>query len=330
MKRSLQNFCSVAILSISLLVAVSDAFSQSTDPNFPTALTSNEVNASIRARDVGDPRSTSYYYAFEGSQGDVFVNVVTKNFTGDIDLFVQDGLRSLAKIVIFDAAQNETGRLVYLRKPEKLILRIQGRSPNDDPAELRVKFGGSFVALAPRKEEAAPTISEERQDSETVVNSVGTIVAVKPKATPAKNLPPVAEKLPEVSLPPAVPVEVAKEKVVSKPPPRTETAVRKPEVVVESTIKEPVKREARPPATIFGSKRPAKATPPPPRKEEKPVDPMASFRLVIQMKDGDTVERPMVEILRFTVDKGVLTVISKSGAIKKYSMLNVSKVTMEQ
>jgi hypothetical protein len=46
-------------------------------------------------------------------------------------------------------------------------------------------------------------------------------------------------------------------------------------------------------------------------------------------KDGTTIERPMSEVLRFTVDKGVLTVISKDGRIGRYSILDVAKVTIQ-
>ena len=129
------------------LFVVSAAAAQSTDQAFPTAVRANEIVGSIKARDIGDARLTSHFYAFNGDQGDIFVNVVTKNFDGDIDIFTADGLRPLTKIVIFaDAASNETGRIVYLRRPERLLLRIQGRTPNDDAAAYRIKFAGSFVA----------------------------------------------------------------------------------------------------------------------------------------------------------------------------------------
>src|SRR5438477_348479 len=82
--------------------------------------------ATVKDRDMGDARLTTHFYAFIGDQGDIFVSVVTKNFSGDIDIFLVDGLRPLTKMVIYaDGGVNETGRLIYLRKPEKLLLRVE-------------------------------------------------------------------------------------------------------------------------------------------------------------------------------------------------------------
>src|SRR5436190_4724984 len=162
------------------------AAAQSTDQNFPTPLTTNEIDGTVKARDMGDPRATTYFYAFDGGQGDLFINVVAKNFTGDIDIFTVDGMTPLTKMVVYaDADPSETGRLVYLRKPEQLLLRIQGRTPNDDPATFRIKFGGSVIALAPQKQAAEPTVAGTDPNSPGVkVNSAGRIVAVVPKPKP--------------------------------------------------------------------------------------------------------------------------------------------------
>ena len=50
---------------------------------FPTPVRTSEIASSIKARAIGDPRVTTYYYTFEGQQGDVFINVQSKHFTGD-------------------------------------------------------------------------------------------------------------------------------------------------------------------------------------------------------------------------------------------------------
>jgi hypothetical protein len=63
--------------------------------------------------------------------------------------------------------------------------------------------------------------------------------------------------------------------------------------------------------------------------ETKVPDPLEKVNLVILFKDGKTIQRPMSEVLRFTVDKGVLTVIAKDGSIGRYSILDVAKVTIE-
>ena len=58
-------------------------------------------------------------------------------------------------------------------------------------------------------------------------------------------------------------------------------------------------------------------------------DPLQNINLVILFKDGRTIQRPMSEVFRFSVDKGILTVISKDGTIGRYSILEVAKVTIE-
>ena len=308
---------------LAIIVMAAGIIAQSRDQNFPTPITSSELNGSIKARDLGDSRNTSYYYAFDGTQGDIFINIVTKNFAGDIDVFTVDGLKTLTKVVVFaDAGLNETGRLIYLRKPEKLILRIQGRTPNDDSASFKIKFGGSFVALAGQKEQSAPTI--EPDQSKTAVNSVGTRIEVpKPliKETPVR-----IEKEPEIkkseTTAKAAPVKEKEKDAVNPPRP-------KPEVVIGSTVKDPVKPRPSIPEKTAEPANPAPKSTPKTSSEAKKIDSLENLRLVIQMKDGSVVTRPMNEVLRFSMDKGVLTVFAKSGAVTKYSVLDVAKVTFE-
>lgn len=170
-----------------LCASIHSTNAQSTNQNFPTPVTTNEINGQIAARDIGDSRLTTYFYVFDANQGDVFINVVTKNLDGDIDIFTVNGLRPLTKIRVYsDNSDNETGRIVYLRQPEKLILRVEGRTPNDDPASFRIKFAGSFSPLkatAETDDTNFPEVKTENQ-GEVRVNSVGTIIEVKPKATP--------------------------------------------------------------------------------------------------------------------------------------------------
>jgi hypothetical protein len=326
------------------------ANSQSSDQNFPTAVTTNEIDGTIKARDIGDSRLTSYYYAFDGGQGDVFINAVTTNFFGDIDVFAQEGLRPLTKMVIYpDSGANETGRVIYLRKPERLILRIEGRSPNDDPATFRIKFAGSFVALAPQKQPEAPAIkqSEASAESGVKVNSVGTIVEVLP--TPTVEAKPAAkESVAEVKKPPVAKENPKKSETKAEPAGGKRAVPAKPSAKTTPTTAtakkegaEPARRTARTGtgqvATILGKtakpKKPVpaaeskKGTEPSPA-EIKP-DPLASIRLVVQLKDGEIIERPMSEVKTFSVVNGQLTVVAKDGTSVKYSILDVAKVTIE-
>ena len=324
---------------------------QSTEQNFPTAVAANEINGTIRARDIGDSRLTSFFYAFDGGQGDIFINAVTKNFTGDIDVFIADGLRPLTKMVIYaDAGDSETGRLVYLRKPERLILRIEGRSPNDDPATFRIKFAGSFIALAEKTQQETPTVARRDNESGVRVNSVGTIVEVVPKTQPSpKATPEPKEAVAAVTKPkrttatktvtkvPPISIAAAKPPVAKPPGKPKENIPTKPphETVATAPIptEQPPKKETSEVKTVFQKpakpkvEKPATKTSKPPT-EPKP-DPMAGIRLVVQFKDGNVVERPMTEVTKFIVDKGILTVTAKDGTTVKYSMLDVAKVTIE-
>ncbi len=341
------SFIQGHLLAVVLLSGVLTAYSQSTDQNFPTPVTSNEIVGTIKARDIGDSRQTRYFYTFDGVQGDIFINVVTKNFSGDIDIFTADSLKPMTKMVIFpDSAPAETGRLVYLRKSERLILRIEGRTPNDEAATFRIKFGGSFIAIQGQKESAAPVIKnpDGRSDAGIRVNSVGTIIEAAPRGETAKapvettNSRPDTEKAAEKAkkqdgTAAAKPATANSEKpvVIVSPMPDVATIFgnKKP----TSNTGKPKNTEAKPaPPTKIkqGTKAAAPSTvPPKPDGSEKKPDPLASIRLVVLMKTGETIEKPLSDVLRFSVDKGVLTVIGKDGKVARYSILDVAKVTIE-
>ena len=345
-----------------LLLCVSAMQGQSTSQDFPTPVTSSEISGSIKARDIGDARLTSYFYQFDGSQGDLFINIVTRNFTGDIDLFTLDGLRPLTKVVVYaaDLTESETGRVIYLRKPERMLLRVQGRTPGDDVATFRIKFAGSFVASTmqePPAEPALPTVTA-KNESGIRVNSVGTIVEIIPKATPTPVPVDIASARTddERDPPPANIEKPAAETGVKVDESRSdsdaagEDAPKKVEVVVSDNL--PEKTTGAPPARLRGRGRTGRAAPAKPpaetatneaastgetrrgRTAAKPPppaepDPLEKVNLVILFKDGTRIERSMSEVLRFTVDKGVLTVIAKDGSIGRYSILDVAKVTIE-
>jgi hypothetical protein len=357
-----RNVFLLAVLACS--IGVGSAVGQSTNQNFPTPVTTNEISGTIKARDVGDARLTSYFYQFDGAQGDVFINVVARNFAGDIDVFTLNGLRPLTKIVVYgDFGESETGRVIYLRKPEKMILRVQGRSPGDEEATFRIKFAGSFVAstMTEPVEPVLPSLSA-KNESGIRVNSVGTIVEVIPKSTP---MPPVTEtsSAPETRSERDEAVKeqtdaAANAKSDEKPADSSGEPEKKLEVVVTDTSNEgaaikptvtpPARRRARgrvpaktvPPAdaAATATTKTDPATPKTLRRarttaagtaSEKLPDPLENVNLVILFKDGRTIERPMTKVLRFSVERGVLTVISKDGTIGRYPVVEVASVTMQ-
>ncbi len=320
-----------AVLTLTFAVVI---WAQSSDRSFPTPVSSNEITGTIKARDIGDSRTTSYFYTFDGGQGDIFINVVTRNFSGDIDVFTADALQPLTKMVIYaDAGINETGRVIYLRKGARLVLRVEGRSPNDDPASFRIKFAGSFVALAEQKTESAPSITSSGQIDETgvTVNSVGTIIAIPPKPKTIRK----SDEGPKVPVPSPKPETTAAPEILNAD--RESIAVekvvvdKKTDIAAESESEtksevSAVKPETRRAVGRTKTPKPLKSSA---KVEEKKPDPLASIRLVIQLKDGQLIEHRMDQVLKFSVDKGVLTVISKDGNIRRYSLLDVAKVTIE-
>ena len=343
--------CRILFCVLNLIFFTVSTSAQSTDQTFPTPVSTNEIGGKIAARDIGDARLTTYFYVFSGTQGDVFINIKTVNLDGDIDVFAVENLRPLTKITVFsDASTSETGRVIYLRKPEKLILRVQGRTPNDAAATFNLKFAGSF-APSLIAESGAPELPEVKTEnqSDIIVNSVGTIVGIRPKPTPAPKEETVAENEPpknklrrnakktedkETENPES---ETNREKVAEnktpEEPEKTSESESKPVVVVteeetvavnKKTLKTPVRRKPRAVAPKSAAKSAANAA-------KKPVEPnpLENVQLVILFKDGTKIERAMSEVLRVGVDKGVLTLITKDGKIARFPILDVAKMTIE-
>ncbi len=335
----------VSVVSIFLFSLAVPA--QSTNQSFPTAVTANEISGTIKARDLGDARLTSYFYVFNGNQGDIFINVVTKNLDGDIDVFTADNLRPLTKIRVYsDNPEGETGRVIYLRQPQKLILRIEGKTPTDEPATFRIKFAGSFQAMTGTNEpdEKDPEVAS-REESDVRVNSVGTIIEVKPKPKPTPK-PSTAKVETEDSKKPDEKreTETVVTRTAEKEAPEPEKEDRKPEVVVTDDL--PDKKDEKRDEKVAEKETPEENNPSTERQvkpkkprttrtdkkaEIEPVSPsdLVNIRLIVEFKDGRKIERPMSEILKFGVDKGILTIIVKDGSIGRYSILDIAKITVE-
>jgi hypothetical protein len=344
--------------SFLLAVAMScaAAYGQSTSQDYPTPVSTNELSGSIKARDIGDPRVTTYFYNFNGNQGDLFINVVTKNLNGNIDVFSAEGLRLLTRILVFaDVADNETGRVVYLRKPERLILRVEGRTPNDDPATFQVKFAGSFQAVSGDNAPVEPKLPDIKAENTSgiQVNSAGAIIAVRPKPTPTEVAR--AEKVEDRTAAEEKRAEPVDETVKRATPEGNPEETKKTTVVVEDNIPKPT---AEPKARRTTGKAPRRTAPAKKstaksrtevaekteketarnaspestenaKKNEKAVDPLANVNLIVEFKDGRRVERPMSDVFRFTVDHGSITIIRKDGKIDRFPIVDVAKVSVE-
>ncbi len=333
-----------------------DVYSQSINQNFPTSVASNEISGNIAARDVGDARLTSYFYAFSGTHGDVFINVLTKNLNGSIDVFTTENLRPLTKITVYaNDAETETGRVIYLRKSEKLILRVEGRSPNDDAAEFRIKFAGSFQPLelsAENEAALAPKVTSENQ-SNIVVNSVGTIIEIKqpPKESEVKdekekakiqelaeNKDEIKESVTKKKIDSAVETPAnSTPKVIVTEETAKEDAVEAEKTTVKNKVEKTNKLSAKSSIAKKTSDKVLTKTAPKiitEAKKDKNVkttepNPLENIRLIVLFKDGTKIEYPISQVNKVGVDKGVLTVNVKNGVLARYSILSVLKMTIE-
>ncbi|MBX3243049.1 MAG: hypothetical protein KF685_01095 [Acidobacteria bacterium] len=312
---------SVLFILLGIFIGLSNVDAQSTDQRYPTPITSDVVTGSISARAISDSRKTEYYYAFEGRQGDIFINVVYENLNGDIDVFVVDGLRLMTRIVaLADHGMTETGRVVYLRKPEKLLLRVSGRTPNDDPARFTIKFAGSFLAVSEDLNRnvpelpkvSVPTTVPEKKEEVAKGESQPRLEVVVEEPVAAKAEEPqrevAAEKPPEVenTTPPTRPQTRSTASRQRRTPSRNTRAGSRPEP-------EPEKADAKQPETTT------------PRKEETP----AEQKLVVIFRDGAKVDVSMNDVLRFSMDSGTLVIVQKNGRIRRFQMKDISKFSVE-
>lgn len=340
-------FAPVLFCCLALFLA-NYSFAQSASVEFPTAVSTNEIKGTIQPRDLGDARLTTFYYTFGGAQGDIFINVSAKNFVGDIDVYSAEGLRPISKISFYgDSDLSETGRVIYLRKPDKLILRVQGRTPDDNPASFQIKFAGSFVAVEDDGENRQPELPTVKKDNATGirVNAVGTIIEEKPtpeaKETAAEGKK-VETETPEKKTKDEAPQNVITENLENK---RAEDENRK---ISEESANAVEKKSAETPAKAKTnsavSRRNTRRTAPlkkttagktietaaePIKPPETAANPLENVHLVVLLKNGEKIEFPMTEVFRFSLNNGVLTIITKDGKIIRHPIIDVQKMTVE-
>src|SRR6266550_2759884 len=151
---------SAIVLCAFLWLSIGIVNGQSTDIAAPVPVRTNEVNATIAARDLGDARLTDHFYAFTGTPGDLLITVDGRNMNGDVDVFTAVGLRPLLKFTIYAGGSAPITKGIYLRQRQDLILRVEARTPNDDDAVYRIHFGGAFEAIA-----GGPLLTENESNS---------------------------------------------------------------------------------------------------------------------------------------------------------------------
>jgi hypothetical protein len=330
-------------------------FGQSINQDFPSPILRESIGGKIAARDIGDARLTRHFYVFYAGVGDLFLNIETGNFNGDIDLFEATTLRPISKISIYATeSAATTSRIVYFRQRTQVIMRVEGRTPNDETANYRINFSGSFAAatdLPQPPEDAEPKVSDKTStDAVARVNSAGAIIedlTAKKQSEPTQTEPEKAATEAEKSAEEKTAETTAAATRRAARTTRTTPARRTPRN--RRTATQPQPEETAPAATDTNTAESTPETTAAPRSTaraasrrggrnqpartvttEPKVDPLANVRLVVMLKDGYKIERPMSEVLRASVDKGTLVVITKDGKIERFAILDVLKFSIEQ
>ncbi len=318
------------------------ARAQSTDIAWPTPVRTNEVNGTIVARDIGDARVTDHFYAFTGTPGDVLITVDSRNLNGDVDVFTYSGLRPVLKFTVYAESSSPVTKSIYLRQQEDLIIRVEGRTPNDSDAGYRLHFGGSFEPitsgpLAEHEDAIQPaTATGESAKGSRRVSSTGArieepIAAASPEPTPETT----SVESPEPKTKAARTRPTARTNRTRRPVPRKTRPAEpaKAEETAEKTEADnkqaasdadaetktavPVKRPTRKGASARGAAKP-------PAQETEDSGP----RLIIETSDGTLVDRYMTTVRRVTVENGMVVVVGKDGKIQRVPLANVVRMTI--
>lgn len=343
---------SMRVLLPSLMVtlfSVGGTFGQSTAIDSPSPITGSEINGKINARDLGDARLTTHYYVFIANPGDIGMEIAVQNFTGDIDVFTAVDLKQKTKVTIFPGMEKwETSRLIYTRQRERLLLRVEGRTPNDDPATYRIKLTGSFEIL-PASEPIRIDVAPPRKTGTASirVNSVGTILskqgeeddttgkrsevaesaAQKPGKADDSGNPPVMQDPPATSLDSSLKREgavVRNKKGRGSVVPPKKSADKSTERPAREEGKIPV--ESRPVETGDSSQRPSPKTEIPPAKQ---IDTTPSSVLRITFRNGSGLELPMDRVDGVRIEADRVRIATKDGKVRSFPLADVLKVVVE-
>ena len=351
--KAVARFAGVGLL-LGALAGV--ALPQSTDVAAPSPVRSSEVAGTIPARDLGDPRLTDHYYAFTGTPGDVLITVDSRNLNGDVDVFTFSGLQPLLKFTVYAGSSAPITKSIYLRRQQDLILRVEGRTPNDDEAVYRIRFGGSFAPLA-----AAPWLAESDNGptptttpSETAkkgrrVSSVGARIdeppaevaeAPTPEPTPDSGTAETVATAPKkaaakpkpgnsrVRRPPAKktqPTETATAQAEESATANNENETRPPAESAEPEPK-PATPKRRPPRRGATARTVKPAPAPEPATAQEPLE--SGPRLLIETNDGTLVDRFMSSVRRVTVENGQVVVVGRDGKIQRIPLASVVRMTI--
>jgi len=332
------------------MALVGSAEAQSLDVSYPSRVSSNEVVGTIDARDLGDARLTDHFYALIGTPGDLIFTIESKNLNGDIDVFAAAGLRPLLKFTLYAESSAAISKSIYLRKREDLILRVEARTPNDDPGTYHVRFGGSFELLpaeplmAERQNDAEKSASDNRAVNKTGrrVSSVGARIP-EPAPTPATEV--AAQPPSEGTAEPAAAVTPKKRTVAAAPKrsttknarttkpsnrksaPASAPAAGEPETAKVETEK-PESEEVPSTVSRRTGRKTANRRTPVTKPAEPSAEPESGPRLLIETKNGTLIDRFMSTVRRVMVENGQVVVVGNDNKVDRIRLSDVVKMTI--
>ena len=336
-----------------LCVAVGLSFAQSNDVEYPTPVRENPLEGRIVARDLGDARLTQHFYVFTGMPGDILLKVESANLEGDLDLFRAAGLQPLLKVGMYSGGGlSIINKSAYLKRRETLILRIEARTPDDQPGTYKITFGGAFEVYG-GPEIIAPPIAGNLPDSKQPkvrVNSAGARLDIPEEAKPAPTPEATIAATPPTPAKPKGRTRVPQPKPTPSPEPASATEPEiastipappkpKPARKGKVTRAKPVPTKPTPAPTAVAATEPESAPPPPkpkttttakkvkPPVAAKPKPVVVQTQLLLELKDGTRVVRENAR--RVTIEKGVIVVITAEGKIERYSLLDITKMSVE-
>lgn len=311
---------------------------QSTNPELPTPVLSNEINGTIMPLDVGDSRFTRHYYAFEASPGDLIVTVNSRNLNGDVDVFTAVTFRPLTKITIYAGTiPPEVTKSLYFRTRQIVILRFEARTPNDDAGNYRITLGGSFQPFSggiPVAENAPTETEPDKRADKNVqrLSSVGATiprppgeVVEEPKPAETEVEKPAEEK-PVVTTPSArrnTPRTTPRRNPRGRTPPRTTRTTPPKTETTKTETEQPKTGEEKPPAEE------ERKTEEKPATEKPPQETPPGARLIIERTDGTRIDRPMSTVRRIIVEANGIVIVLKTGRTERIPMASVTRMAIE-
>lgn len=350
MMYKLRNSILLLMVFAGLCAVAPNGRAQSSDPTLPTPILSNEITGKIKALDLGDPRATRHFYAFEGSPGDLLITIDSKNLNGDLDVFTAVTFRPLMKTTVYASSQSgEVTKGIYLRTHQIMILRVEARTPSDEPGTYHIRFGGTFERFSSGIPVAEASSAESDETAEkSGANRLSSVGATIPRpvtetvetaeAKPSPSPESVAEKPAEETEAKKTTASTSK-RTTSRPPPRrgsrpaakpttstkkTETAKKEPPKTETETAKTETEKpvEEKPSVT-------EKAAETAPSSAKKTQEVLPAARLIIEEKDGTRIDRPMSTVRRVTIEGNSIVIILKTGKIERIAMADVARMAIE-